>query len=570
MAYILKINIRVDLKKDIKKVKNKGNPLKLEKEFNLSQFIMYAGVTLIGSGVAEFLLFWVSIHYEVYKDMVCWYFPAGFRLLLLLFLPVRYWGFVWIGGSIGVSLYFTNFVLPNALLSDNLTYHFYTLLALPVIYYIKSRYLKQEVMTVPVILAIFGAFIVTRIVDTLVNLVADGPLYAGVPERMLLEIFVAHQLAALLPFLFMLTCVSLVMWLLAKTDTPSNHQIYRVFIVNILIGLVLLTLHVTYPGLDNLLVVLIFFAIVWLGASNGFVAIMSFTVTINALLLLYLFDINNGELLLNYMPFMTSYCLVALFVGGYLLETERVKLNLRIMNDTLAVNNTKLRELSHRTITIQEQERKQLSQELHDEIGQNITALKTELIMIEREGLKHSNISCTTGVRRAADTIYDSVYNMMNWLRPTELDDVGLTNTLTGEFFASRLKAADIHYIHDITVDLRQLTPAQEIAIFRIVQESVTNTIKYSSGDLFSMSIHQVANILILSISDNGNGLVKKISASRGGFGLSGIEDRVTAMDGDFYVDSTDGFNIHIKLPLANYSEESNAVTDLQSGQCKL
>jgi len=380
MAYILKINIRVDLKKDIKKVKNKGNPLKLEKEFNLSQFIMYAGVTLIGSGVAEFLLFWVSIHYEVYKDMVCWYFPAGFRLLLLLFLPVRYWGFVWIGGSIGVSLYFTNFVLPNALLSDNLTYHFYTLLALPVIYYIKSRYLKQEVMTVRVVLAIFGAFIVTRIVDTLVNLVADGPLYAGVPERMLLEIFVAHQLAALLPFLFMLTCVSLVMWLLAKTDTPSNHQIYRVFIVNILIGLVLLTLHVTYPELDNLLVVLIFIAIVWLGASNGFVAIMSFTVTINALLLLYLFDINNGELLLNYMPFMTSYCLVALIVGGYLLETEHVKLNLRIMNDTLAVNNTKLRELSHRTITIQEQERKQLSQELHDEIGQNITALKTELI----------------------------------------------------------------------------------------------------------------------------------------------------------------------------------------------
>jgi glucose-6-phosphate-specific signal transduction histidine kinase len=534
--------------------------LVLEKEFTLSQFIIYAGAILIGSGIAEFLLFWVSIQYEVYPDLVCWYFPAGFRFLLLLFLPVRYWGPVWLGGSIGLYLFFTNYVLSNAIFSENISYHIYTLCAFPIIYYVKSRYLTQEILTARVILAIVGAFIATRLLDTFLNLVLNGPLYMGTPEYLLLEVFDAHQLAALLPFLLMLMCVSLAVWLRGCTDMPNHYQLYKLFIANILIGIVLLTLHVIYPGLDNLLVVLVFIGIVWLGASNGFAALMSFTIAINGLLLLYLFDINNGELLLNYMPFMTSYCLVALFVGGYLLETDSVKLNLRINNDILANNNTKLRELSHRTITIQEQERKQLCQELHDEIGQNITALKTELIMIEREGLKHPNISCTEGVRHAADRIYDSVHNMMNWLRPTELDDVGLTNTLTGEFFASRLKAANIYYVHDITVDLHQVTPAQEIAIFRIVQESITNTIKHSTGDLFSVSIHQVANVLILSMSDNGYGFVKQGESKSGGFGLSSIEDRVTSLDGDFYIDSTDGFNIHVKLPLASYSEENGAL----------
>jgi signal transduction histidine kinase len=114
--------------------------------------------------------------------------------------------------------------------------------------------------------------------------------------------------------------------------------------------------------------------------------------------------------------------------------------------------------------------------------------------------------------------------------------------------------------VHDITVDLHQVTPAQEIAIFRIVQESITNTIKHSTGDLFSVSIHQVANVLILSMSDNGYGFVKQGESKSGGFGLSSIEDRVTSLDGDFYIDSTDGFNIHVKLPLASYSEENGAL----------
>ncbi len=532
----------------------------VEKELNLSQFITYSAIILVGCLAAEFFLFALSLRYEVYENMVCWYFPIGFRLLLLLYLPVRYWGFVWFGGSLGLFLYWSNYVDPNTVFINNFSYNFYLLLSLPVIYFVKVRYVTESLMTVKALLAILGAFIGIRLIDTFINLASDGPLYLDVPEALLLDIFIAHQLAALLPFLFMLTCFYFVQGLVSGAAKLNNVQLVKLFIVNPIIGLSLLVVHVIQPGLDNLLVVLVFIGIVWLGASYGFAALMTFTVTINALLLLYLFDNSNGEMLLRYMPFMSSYCLVALFVGGYLIETERVNLNLRINNSTLAENNMKLKELSNRTISIQEQERKELSQELHDEIGQNITALKTELIMIERTGLQHSDKFSTERIRHAADMIYDSVYNMMNWLRPSELDEIGLTNILTGAFFASRLSAANIHYVHDITANLQQLTAAQEIAIFRIVQESVTNTIKYSTGDLYSVSIHQVADILILSMSDNGNGFVKQGASKSGGFGLSGIEDRVTSLDGDFYIDSTDGFNIYVKLPLARCTQESNAL----------
>ena len=102
----------------------------VEKELNLSQFITYSVIILVGCLAAEFFLFALSLRYEVYENMVCWYFPIGFRLLLLLYLPIRYWGVVWFGGSLGLFLYWSNYVEPNTVFIDNFSYNFYFLLSL--------------------------------------------------------------------------------------------------------------------------------------------------------------------------------------------------------------------------------------------------------------------------------------------------------------------------------------------------------------------------------------------------------------------------------------------------------
>jgi two-component system sensor histidine kinase UhpB len=145
----------------------------------------------------------------------------------------------------------------------------------------------------------------------------------------------------------------------------------------------------------------------------------------------------------------------------------------------------------------------------------------------------------------------------MNWLRPRILDDLGLKESLCGSYFTQKLKQADIAYHCLITGDIEQLDDKQAITFFRVTQECVNNAIKHSQASNLTLLLNIGEQTVTLTISDDGVGSNGNASNSmnQGGFGLTGIEERVIALNGHFHIECEVGkFAVGVTLPMSNLS----------------
>lgn len=516
----------------------------------LYQTVMQSLLILIVCMAVECGLFWLSLQYEVFTGLVSWYFPAGFRVLMFLFLPLRFWPAIWLGGSVGVVSFVKIWIDPNIVFLAQFIEHSVYLLTLPVIYWCKRSLSQQPMFTVKYVFYVVLIFIITRLITTTISLFNSNRMYDIAAAEVQFDIFISHQLAALLPFLYMLNIVYFGAWVYLKNTTLFTAKNALLCIACILVGGVFIGLHALHPNIEYLFRILIFIAIIATGISFGFLGLLSITLTMTTSILVFLFGINDGDMLLNYMPFLLSYSLFCLFIGAYLNEASLANHALLKSNQTLAITNQKLQDVSNRIIAIQEQERKQISQDIHDELGQNIVVLKAELAILNKRNKVSNNSDNKMSVQHAADTIYNSVYDLMNWLRPSVLDNIGLYQTLTGDFFESRLHTAKIAYRCFVSGQLNVLSSEQEIVVFRIAQEAVTNAIKYSQADKLTMTININDNLFSMVITDNGVGCNDDLQSKSGGFGLFGIEDRVAALSGQLEIDGTDGFSLKIDFPI--------------------
>lgn len=210
-----------------------------------------------------------------------------------------------------------------------------------------------------------------------------------------------------------------------------------------------------------------------------------------------------------------------------------------------------LRELSQRLVATQEEERKNLSRELHDHVGQVLTALRMELGRIERtRAPSDAGIGPAVGeCRRLVDSMVRTVRDLALGLRPSMLDDFGLQPALEWH-------VRDFTRRYGMTVDLRlhgdfeALPDAYRTCVYRAVQEALTNCIRHAEATSVAVTIIGHPDRLDLSITDDGVG----VNSSRrgGGLGLRGIEERVRELQGAMTIESTPGHgtNLAIRLPL--------------------
>jgi len=197
-------------------------------------------------------------------------------------------------------------------------------------------------------------------------------------------------------------------------------------------------------------------------------------------------------------------------------------------------------------VTVQENERKHLSQELHDELGQNLTALKTDLAILSHISNEKTQTFVTT-LKNNANAMYDSVYQLMHYLRPRELDELGLKKAMIQGRLKSLLNQANISY--EVSFTLQQaLSKEHEIAVYRICQEAVTNCIKHSNANSLTITIKSSEHFIELEISDNGDGV--KLTDNTGHYGLAFMQERSSALGGSFEVINNGGFTIKVKLPI--------------------
>ncbi len=202
----------------------------------------------------------------------------------------------------------------------------------------------------------------------------------------------------------------------------------------------------------------------------------------------------------------------------------------------------------------QEGERRHLARELHDELGQCLTAIKTDAVLI-RNRTQETEPKVFTSAQAIIDVashIYDVVHNMITRLRPSPLDDLGLVPTLEESISAWQKRQLDVDFKLSLSGELNNLSESMNMTIFRVVQESITNAVRHAAASEIAVTVTNEEHLLIINITDDGKGMEVQDFHSDVDFGLLGMRERAHSLGGEFKLTSAlgDGVSIHITLPI--------------------
>ena len=231
-------------------------------------------------------------------------------------------------------------------------------------------------------------------------------------------------------------------------------------------------------------------------------------------------------------------------------EYNDIAMAVNHMTDVLDSTQKQNRALTQHSLEIQEEERQHLSQELHDEFGQSLTAIKVMAVTAAHE--KANTQQITASITEICDHLMTVVRSMMKQLHPLILTELGLKATLEDLLhqWESRNTPTTFNLYCDDAVDSLDRTVV--IQTFRVIQESLTNIIRHANARhvTISLEIKVEPDVLYLSISDDGQGCdLERVSS---GFGLRGMEERVNLLGGVFKLQSKEnkGMQITATIPL--------------------
>lgn len=201
-----------------------------------------------------------------------------------------------------------------------------------------------------------------------------------------------------------------------------------------------------------------------------------------------------------------------------------------------------------------EAERASMARELHDELGQCATAIKTLGMSIANRSAERMPEIRTEAqtIVSVASQLYDMVHGMISQLRPPVLDQLGLADALQDAVFAWQKSHPGVEVKLQCAADIDHLPEAVNIAVFRIVQECLTNVARHAQATSVQVSVaRNEAGELHVTIKDNGVGSEKISHFSSSRLGLRGMQERVQALNGKIEIDSHagQGFIINVVLP---------------------
>jgi signal transduction histidine kinase len=242
------------------------------------------------------------------------------------------------------------------------------------------------------------------------------------------------------------------------------------------------------------------------------------------------------------------------------LKRAHDELELRVQKRTkqLAERNAEIRELTGRLLRLQDEERRRLARELHDSTGQMLTAMKMILSRLNAEGKGTQSDSLVGQAIAINDDMSKQLRTMSYLLHPPLLDEIGLSSALHWytEGFSQR---SDINVDLEISPDFGRLPTDMEIALFRVVQECLTNVHRHSASPTAKIRLVRLADNVRLEITDSGHGISPDrlhAGAVVPGIGIMGIEERVRQFGGDFSVNSSPkGTTVVATLPVKNGRE---------------
>lgn len=217
----------------------------------------------------------------------------------------------------------------------------------------------------------------------------------------------------------------------------------------------------------------------------------------------------------------------------------------------LARSRAQTRALAQRSLAIQEEERRYLAHELHDEMGQSISAIKAVAVSIsQRIGAREPDIAQSARtISDISSTIYDTVRGMMHRLRPAILDELGLVAAMEQLVDDWNARNTELFCALRVEGDFDGTDEATGISLYRIVQEALTNVVKHARASRVEVDLQRHGSgELTLRIADDGVGFDPESSAR--GLGLLGMHERVAALDGSFTLRSRPGTGLIIDIDI--------------------
>ena len=217
--------------------------------------------------------------------------------------------------------------------------------------------------------------------------------------------------------------------------------------------------------------------------------------------------------------------------------------------------NKKLRELTTHLQSIREEERRRIGREIHDELGQQLTAIKMDIAWIEKKIPVDAMLvkEKIKNIISLLDGSNLSVRRILHELKPSILDEYGLPDAI--ELLAHQF-TANTGIPLEIVGNKKgiQLSEETGTCIFRVFQESLTNITRYAAAKKVVAVFKPVRDKIIITIKDDGIGFDMAILENKKSFGLLGIKERVKALDGEFKISSNKGKGtlIKISLPIKN------------------
>jgi signal transduction histidine kinase len=210
--------------------------------------------------------------------------------------------------------------------------------------------------------------------------------------------------------------------------------------------------------------------------------------------------------------------------------------------------------VSRRLIEAHEEERTRISRELHDDIGQRLALLTTELEQL-RQGFPDLRAEVRNRIgelRNQTSEIATSVQSMSHDLHSSKLEYLGLTAAMRGfcqEF--SEQQKVEIVFVHD---EIPSTVPKEiSLCLFRVLQEALQNAVKHSGARHFDVEMRYASDAIQLTVRDSGSGFDTEQAMKTHGLGLTSMTERVKLVDGQLSIDSQPnrGTTIHVRVPLS-------------------
>ena len=223
-------------------------------------------------------------------------------------------------------------------------------------------------------------------------------------------------------------------------------------------------------------------------------------------------------------------------------QTDELRETLNAMLDAVESYRDQVQQLSQAAISAQEEERKRVARELHDETAQSLTSLLVRLRIAERSSSVEEMRSAIAEVRDLTTRTLDEVRNLAVELRPSALDDLGLVPALRWytKQYADRY---DIEVGFDARGLDERLPSLVELVFYRVIQEALTNVAKHSEAGHVSILLERSGDTVRASIQDDGRGfdVAATLRSRERGLGLFGMHERLTLVGGDFRIESETG-----------------------------